>query len=371
MKFWIFGITVFFLLSPVMVFSQTETEEKLELVSYDSLRQTSTSKGFLRELVGNVHLRQGKSEMFCERVKWWVDTDEVVIDQNVRIYDESKLLLADVVYYYIDSQIYRAVGNVMLKDSMKTVTAKRISYLKQEDQVKADEDVNLIDFKNNMTIYGEHAEIDNKVDYAMVTGQPVLIKKDSTGAEEFRISSKKMELFEGGDRAVISDSVRIVQSKAVATCGLAEYFRKNDEIFLKQNPSVTQGGDFLSGESIHLFIKDRKLEKAIVQNKALVTSIVDTTQKVPNQKLNKLTGQQITMFFENEELSKAIVEMQATSYYHVYEDDEEKGLNKIIGDKITMFFQNREIIKILIESNPQLSSGIFYPAGKVPPGEDL
>ncbi len=371
MKYWFFAITIFLILFPGFAFSQAAPGEKLELVSYDSLRQTNTPQGFLRELVGNVHLRQGKSEMYCQHVKWWVDTDEVVIENNVRIYDESKVMLADVVYYYIDTQIYKAVGNVQLKDSTKKVTAKRILYFKLEDLIKADDNVVLLDFKNNLNIYGNHAEIDNSRDYALVEGKPILVKKDSTGAEEFRITSKKMELFEGGERAVVTDSVTITQNKAVAHCGLAEYFRKNDEIFLKENPVVTQGGDLLTGELIHLFIKERKLKKAIVKNNAMVTSVVDTMRKGDSRKLNKLTGQHVTMFFENEELRKAIVEMQATSYYHVYEDEEEKGLNKIIGDKITMFFQDREIVKILIESDPQLSSGIFYPLGKVPPGEGL
>ncbi|MFZ5518552.1 MAG: OstA-like protein [Candidatus Zhuqueibacterota bacterium] len=371
MKYWILTIALLILFSPALAVAQANSAEKLELVSYDSLRQKNAQGGLLRELVGNVHLRQGSAEMYCQRVKWWVDTDEVIIERDVRIYDASKEMLADIVYYFIATKMYRAVGRVQLKDSTNQVTAARITYFKNEDQVMADSQVVMTDFKNNFTIYGQRAEIDNVRDYAKVTGEPILIKKDSTGAEEFRITSSIMEMFERGEKAVVSDSVTITHKKAVSTCGKAEYYRRTNEILLDKNPTVTQGGDFLSGDLIHLFIKDRALVKAIVKNRAMVTSVVDTTQQKSARQLNKLTGQVITMFFEDEQLQQAIVEKQATSYYHVFEDNDEKGLNKIIGDKITMFFRDREIIKIIIESNPQLSSGIFYPVGKVPPGEDF
>jgi len=371
MKYWILTIALLILFSTALAVAQSNDAEKLELVSYDSLRQRNTNNGLLRELVGNVHLRQGSAEMYCQRVKWWVDTDEVIIERDVRIDDAAKQLYADIVYYFIETKIYRAVGHVQLRDSTSQVTAERIAYFKNDDHVKADSQVVMVDFKNNFTIFGRHAEIDNVQDYAKVTGEPILIKNDSAGNEEFRITSKIMELFEGGEKAVVSDSVTITHKKAVSTCGQAEYYRAANEIQLTENPTVTQGGDFLSGDVIHLYIKDRALVKAVVKNRARVTSVVDTTKQETARQLNRLTGQVITMFFKDEQLQQAIVEKQATSYYHVFEDNDEKGLNKIIGDKITMFFRDREIIKIIIESNPQLSSGIFYPVGKTPPGEDF
>jgi hypothetical protein len=216
---------------------------------------------------------------------------------------------------------------------------------------------------NYINILGQFAEFDDLKDYAFITGDPVLIRKDSTGKEELRITSLKMELFDGGDKAVVTDSVHITQSKANATCGLAEFYRKKNEIFLEEKPVTWQGGDRLSGELIHLFIGKNKLVKAIVSDEAVVTSRVDTTN-LEDQRVNILTGQQITMYFENEELYRVEVENEATSYYYIYEDEEEKGMNKIIGDKISVFLNNNKIERIIVESKPELSSGTYYPPGK-------
>lgn len=358
----IFAI-LFMLLSHAVIYSQPEATEKLNIINADTTRYSKTAQGTLIELIGNVHFQQGQAEMFCGKAEHWKDAHKTIVYDNVRIYDENKILFADQVFYFDIPQVFQATGNVLLKDSIRQITAEQVSYFKKEDCIKAEKNVVMNDSINYIIIVGELAEFDNARDYALITGDPVLIRKDSTGKEELRITSLKMELFEGGDKAVVTDSVRITQSKANATCGVAEFYRKKNEILLKQKPVTWQGGDRLSGELIHLFVENNKLAKAIVKDLAVVTSKVDTTN-VADQRVNILTGQQITMYFENEELYRVEVENKATSYYYIYEDDEEKGMNKIIGDKISVFITNRRIERIVVESNPQLSSGTYYPPGK-------
>ncbi|HEX9972386.1 MAG TPA: OstA-like protein [bacterium] len=349
---------------PSAVIAQPEAGgDRLEIVSSDTMRHSKTHRGILIELIGNVHFRQGTAEMFCGRAEYWKDANETIIEENVRVYDRNKTLIADKIFYYNIPQVFKAMGHVFLKDSLRKITAKQISYFKLEDRVIAEKDVVLNDSLNYIDILGERAEFNNRTDYVLITGAPIFIKKDSTGKEELRITSIKMELFEGGDKALVSDSVRITQSKASATCGLAEFYRKQNEIFLKQLPVVWQEDDKLTGELIQLFITKNNLTKVIVENQAKVVSKVDTTEV--DQRLNILTGEKITMHFRDEALDHVVVENKATSVYHIFEDHEDKGSNKIIGDKISVFLTDRKIERIVVESNPQLSSGSYYPPGKL------
>ncbi len=343
--------------------SQTRSDEKLEIIHADTMNYAQTTEGTLIEMVGNVHLKQGQAEMFCGEAEHWRDAHKTIVYKNVRIYDLQKSLFADTVFYFDIPKLFKATGNVLLKDSIRQVTAEKVSYFRQEDRIEAEKKVVLKDSINYINISGKFAKLDNAKDYALITGDPVLIRNDSTGKEELRITSIKMELFDGGDKAVVTDSVHITQSKANATCGLAEFYRKTNEISLKQKPTAWQGGDRLSGEVIHLFTKKNKLVKAIVKDLAIVTSRIDTAGS--DQRVNTVTGELITMYFENEELHLVEVENKATGYYYIYENAEEKGMNKIIGDKISLFLKNKKIERILVESNPQLSSGTYYP-----PGED-
>jgi hypothetical protein len=220
------------------------------------------------------------------------------------------------------------------------------------------------DLDQQLEIYSGQAELENSREYAKAIDNPILIKKDSTNQEEMRITGLIMELFDGGDKAVVRDSVRFTQTQASATCGEAEFYRDKNEIILKKEPKTWQKYDRLSGSEIHLFLEKNELVKAMVNDNALVTSRVDTTGD--DHRYNKLSGQKITMFFENQELYKVIVENRATSFYYVIEENEEKGMNKIIGDKIFVQIKDRKIVDIWIESNPQLSEGVFYPPGYKP-----
>ncbi len=329
------------------------------------MKQVKTDQGIKIELYGNPHLRQGKTEMFCKRVLWWKDRGEVQIENEVRIFDEFKELTADYVYYYVDSKIYKAQSQVILKDSVRQVAADQIQYFKLEDREIADGNVVLDDWENDVKIFCGHAELDNEKEYALLVSEPIFVRLDSLGREELRITGQKMELFTGGDKAVVTDSVRILHKEATARCGVAEFYRKQNEIILKQAPLVWQKFDRLSGGTIHLFVSDKnELHKVIVEQNAVVTSRVDTTGVQKRE--NELTGHLITMFFENRQLTKVVVEKKATSYYYVIEEEEDKGLNRIIGDKITVLLENRKIVNIRIESNPQLSEGVFYPTGMEP-----
>jgi len=355
-------IFLLIIIYPFVLFSQTN--EQLEIISTDSIMQKTTAQGSLRELIGNVHLRQGDTDMYCESMRWWVDLDRVVIKQDVRIFDKIKELIADEVLYNVITKVYVAKGNVVLKDTVRQITADEIQYFKMEDQIHADGNVIMHDWENYIDIFSGYAEIDNQKDYVKIIENPVLIKNDSTHQEELRITGLKMELYNGGDKAVVTDSVHITQKEASATCGVAEFYRNKNEIILKDNPITWQNDDRISGEMIHLYLVDDQLVKAIVKEKGLVKSRVDTTDI--DMRFNKLTGQQITMYFEDQEIHKVVVENKATAFYFVVEDGEEKGMNKIIGDKIIVEIEDQKIVDIWIESKPQLSEGIFYPPGFEP-----
>jgi len=358
------GMTLLFLSVASPGRSQSQPAEKLQIINADTMTYLKTAQGTLIKMTGNVHLKQGPAEMFCGRAEYWRDAHKTIIYDNVKIYDQEKRLFADQVFYFDIPRVFKAIGNVILKDTVREVNARQITYFKKENRVEADFNVVLKDSISYIDIFGEHAEFDNNKDYALVTGNPVLIKKDSTGRQELKITSVKMELFEGGDKAVVTDSVRITQDRANATCGVAEFYRRRNEILLKKQPVAWQGGDRLTGELIHLFIKNNQLVKAIVKKNAMVTSRVDTTGA--DQRRNVLTGEKITMYFKDQQLSRVEVENKATSYYYVYEDGVAKGMNKIIGDRITVFLSNSKIERILVQSDPQLSSGTYYPPGKEP-----
>ena len=62
-------------------------QEKLEIINADRGRGEITDQGIVRHLEGNIHLRQGTAELFCEQVTWYVDLHKTVLQKNVRFVD--------------------------------------------------------------------------------------------------------------------------------------------------------------------------------------------------------------------------------------------------------------------------------------------
>jgi len=336
------------------------SQDKLEIIWADAIRGRTTPEGTtVRILTGNVHLKQGNAELFCQHVKWYVEKHETILENSVKFVDPEKTLTADLVYYDDLNRITRAIGHVVVVDSIHTIHSDKAIYYELDDKIIADENVIINDNENQIELTGKHVEYLRIDEYAKIVGDPILVKKDSTGQEEIHVTGKKMEIFENGKRAVVSDSVNIFHSSGNAICEQAEFFKDENRMMLKINPVVWQKYDKLSGTEIELFFVNRELNKVVITGKAFVSSPVDTNDVTG--KINRMLGDKITMLIHERKLERVLVEGKATSYYHILEDDDYKGMNKIIGDKITMHLENSEIKKINIESDPGSSDGTYFP----------
>ncbi len=336
-------------------------QEKLEILNADRGRGEKTDNGIVRHLEGNIHLRQGTAELFCEQVTWYVELDKTILKQNVTFIDGPRTLQADEIIYYNKKQMAHAMGHVVIIDSVYTVTSDNAIYDELDEKITANDNVTITDDENSVILTGQHAEYFSKDDHAIATGNPVLTRLDSTGSEEIEVTGDFMELFDGGDRAIVKDNVVITHKQSTATCNKAEYFRTENRIVLSEDPVVQQKYDNLSGKEIELYFKKQNLDQVIITGDARVASQVDTT--FDDSRRHKLSGNTIRLSIQKSRLKEVFVQGQATCYYYIIENEEYKGLNKIIGDQIIMSLDEGKIHRIIIDSDPQSSSGIYYPPG--------
>lgn len=356
-RIFLFIISVLFLVTALPCFPQ----EKLEILNADRGRGAKTDLGIVRHLEGNIHLRQGTAELFCQQVTWYVDLDKTILRQNVTFIDGPRTLQADEIIYYNEKQVAHAMGHVVMVDSVYKVTSDNATYYELDEKIAAKDNVTITDDDNSVILTGQHAEYFSKEEYAKATGNPVLTKLDSTGNADIVVIGDVMELFAGGDSTIVKDNVVITHKKSKATCNKAEYFREESRIVLSGEPVVQQKFDKLTGKEIELFFRKQNLEKVIITGDARVSSQVDTTFE--DSRMNRLLGRTIRLTIEKSRLKEVFVQGQATCYYYIIENEEYKGLNKIIGDQITMSLDNGKIEQIIIDSNPQSSSGVYYPPG--------
>ncbi len=213
--------------------------------------------------------------------------------------------------------------------------------------------------EGNSALTGQTAVYLKNVDEAVIWGSPGFVKYDSLGFEATRIDADTLKTFGNGDSTIAQGSVKILQEGVVSKCGRAEYFPNRDKIFLYDEPVIEQKNQQIRGDSIQIFLEDSKLKQVLVARNAVAVSDADTLNKGSLE--NKLTGQKMNFFFVDNKLNKVEIEQQATSIYHIIEDEKIKGANEVSGDKIIIEFDGDTAKRVLVVSEPDLAAGKFLP----------
>lgn len=338
----------------------TQEEEKLRLVHADILRGHKMGEQKLRQFIGNVKFQQGAATLTCARATEYEDSGRYVLYGDVAYIDTVKSLFGDKITYYESTKIAYVEGNVRLIDSTKTLTADFIRYHDPEEEAYATGNVFLSDAKENIVIVGDRAEYKRLTGYAKVTENAVLTKMDSAKTDTLIIYGLVFQMFDDGERFLVTDSVRVVRGEIEAFCDSLEYFQEQRVIKLSNSPRVRQNRQYLTGHSVSLLMRDSDVKGIHIVGDAIAASIVDSTINTPVP-YDLLSGQDMMVHVTDEKIDSVLIQERATSYYHVIEDGEEKGLNKVLGDALFIRFVQDTLVSVRVKSSPSSSVGQFHP----------
>jgi hypothetical protein len=141
------------------------------------------------------------------------------------------------------------------------------------------------------------------------------------------------------------------------------FFSGQDSVFrLFRDPIVWSGQSQITGDTIHLFTKNKKAERLYVFEKGMVVN------KNQNEFYNQIAGKTINGYFIDGAIDYARVKGQkAESIYYVLDSDSAYiGMNKANGDVIDMYFQKGELNKVKFVNDVH---GMMYPMNQIPEEE--
>jgi hypothetical protein len=183
----------------------------------------------------------------------------------------------------------------------------------------------------------------------MVPSNPRLIQIDTSSSgviDTLVVVSKIMESYQdSSERFVAIDSVKMARGELSSRSGRTTFFVRRDLIILQHHPIVWQASNQITGDSIDVGLKNKKLRTVHVWGHAVAISRSDSIH--PNR-YNQLTGREMTMFFARDQLDSVFVNNNATSLYYLYDKDTPDGANKSSGDRIYINFLEGKIDRIKI-----------------------
>ncbi len=341
----------------------------------------------IREVIGNVEFQQGDVFVSCDKAIQYLATNRVELRGNVRVIQDTVTMTAPHGFYDGNSKTAFGDGGVTLNNRHMTISADSGRYLTEEKKAFFSRNMMVVDSASvllaregtydqnkrkaecrwnvkvrsktdNTIIYGNFLEHFDENNYTRIPDEPRLVQVDTANGiiDTLIIVSKLMESYDDSTkRFIATDSVRLMRGQTAARAGKGTYYSGRDRILLESSPIVWYEQNQLTGDTIVMTLKQRKLDRLFVRGNAFATSQSDS---MTTTRFNQLTGRDLTMEFREGKLRRIVVEKTATSLYYIYEEHTANGANKSSGDVITLLFSGGRLQDINVVGGVQ---GYYYP----------
>ena len=351
----------------------------------------------IQKLIGNVHFIQTSPtgeiiKVWCDSARRYMTQNKVELFGHVRIARDTTVLRApEGVYYgnerraemkkgvtlrkgtlnlasrtgqyFSDEKRAFFVGDVVAADSTSTTWCDRLTYFETDERSIAVGNVRVKSSQNSITVYGDSLIHEEPTKYSRVLKNPRLVQIDTTSEgviDTLVVVSNFMEGFQDStNRFVATDSVRMVRSDLAARCGRAVFLTRQDRVFLERQPIIWYGQNQITGDSMTVTLKDKKLQNVLVRGRAMAVSRSDSTNA---RRFDQLIGRELTMYFDKQKVQRIEARRNSISLSYLFDDRTPNGANKTSGDRIRIEFEDGKLNTITVVGGVE---GQFYPEAMI------
>ena len=286
------------------------------------------------------------NSVYTEKGHYKMNSKEVFLNKNSRIYYNGKTLKGDAMYYNQNKGFGSARGNVMLDDP-----------------------------RENRFVKGNYGEIFESKDSAMITGKPYAVKILKNDSIFF--SAEKILAYQKLDKNKNKKShlkayhkARMFKSNIQARADSLSFNETDGELHLNRKPIVWSGERQVSGDLIKAYMntENENIDSLKVIGNALAISKVDSINL--KDEFNQVKGKQMNVYYLNNQIKfiKVIENAQAITYIEEKnkktKEIDRLGIALTTCGEIEALFEEQKlhIVACNIGANTDI-----YPMSKIPP----
>jgi lipopolysaccharide export system protein LptA len=308
---------------------------------------------------GRVRLRQQAALLTCARAEYRRTTGEGDFEDGVRVEEEGVIGTSARGESRRAGDLLRLIGEARLVTPEYTVFADTIIRDRVAEEGEASGRVKIVEPEAKTLVTGDHAVFSRDGGFAHVDRNPVLTSRER-GRDRLEAWSREMLFFRDEERAVLVDSVRILQGRTEAASDSAFIFGR-ERLVLRGRPQVWIGAESrMYGTEIEFRYQDEGLERIILRGSALME---DTTPDslarhfagLPS--LDVLEGDTIVVEISDDQVRRSTVLGNAHSIYVPTDLEDEVAFNDVRGDTIVIHFRDEEVRRVEVSGT---MSGIYH-----------
>ena len=129
-------------------------------------------------------------------------------------------------------------------------------------------------------------------------------------------------------------------------CDSMVYYTFDSLIYMYNDPVMWALNNQMSGDEIHIFNTDNRVEKIDMVGKAFLISRVDSIR------FNQIKGKKISGFIENNQLRRIFVDGNTESLYFLIDGPFIVGINKAQSPYLNIFMRGNQVEKVIMYPKP-------------------
>ena len=356
------------------------------LTSEDAVYYSDTKDVYFKR---NVHLTDPKYNITADSLLYNTAFKTANFIAPTHIISETGIIDTRSGTYNLETGEAIFYDQTAFKDSTRSATGRTVAIDEKTGNINIEGNGKLVDSANNVIVLGDEIFIDRKKNSFLATRKPVMIfyqDNDSTYVSADTLfsglrlndttfkhtplqnDSIALDSIVAGPATNSADSIRYllgfhnvrIFNDSLQAVSDSLYYSTEDSVFrLLTNPVFWNGKTQVSGDTMHLYTKNRKPERLHVFNNSLVINYPDTGI------YNQMQGRVLNAYFKEGEID--FIRMRgfpAESIYYPQDDDSAYvGMNRSSGEIIDIYFTNKELnkVKFVKEVN-----GVLYPMNQIP-----
>jgi lipopolysaccharide assembly outer membrane protein LptD (OstA) len=307
----------------------------------------------LVRLFDNVRIRRHETRIAADWAEYRHERGEADLRGQVRVVEALIIASAQRGELRDDLQLLRLMDDAVMVAPDYTITADTLVRDTRQEHGEAFGNVQIVDLDGSTVVTGQHGLFAYDGSWAEVDSLPTLWTRDGD-SEPVLSEARRMLFYRYEDRAVMVDSVRIVQGDLRAFADTATAFGR-DHMILQGNPRLEDGTRTrMFGEHIEFFYRDGVLDRVILLGQARMEdtapdSLAARFRGLPP--LDVLEGDSIAVHFRDGEIFRTDVIGQAHSIYVPLDLDDEVAFNEVRGDTLILRFQDERVAEVEVRGN--------------------
>lgn len=307
----------------------------------------------LVRLFDNVRIRRHETRIAADWAEYRHERGEADLRGQVRVVEALIIASAHRGELRDDFQLLRLMDDAVMVAPDYTVTADTLIRDTRQEHGEAFGNVQITDHDGSTIVTGDHGVFAYDGSWAEVDSRPTLWTRDGD-SEPVRSWAERMRFYRHEDRAVMIDSVRIVQGELRAFADTATAYGR-DHMILQGDPRLEDGTrNRMYGDHIEFFYRDGVLDRVILLGRARMEdtepeSLAALFRGLPP--LDVLEGDSIAVHFRDGEIFRTDVVGQAHSIYVPLDLDGEAAFNEVRGDTLILRFQDERVAEVEVRGN--------------------